>query len=85
MFESEAGAAGTMATLTDCGVGAWKRNLVVTALVGVVLCHVSAVAAATGSFGLVSLLLAIGILSLVFVVVIWVRAKSVKRQAEGRQ
>ncbi|WP_425860428.1 hypothetical protein [Arthrobacter sp. TWP1-1] len=83
LFEPEAVAAYTMATLTERDVAAWKRVLRVTAIVGVVLCCISLVAAVAGNLTLVALALPFGIVALVFVAVILVRFRATKRQAKG--
>ena len=82
LFETEAIAAYTMATLTDRDVAAWKRVLRVALVVGVFLCCISIVAGVVGNVALVALVLPFGIAALVFVAMIWVRFRATKRMAK---
>ncbi|ALV45310.1 hypothetical protein MB46_07180 [Arthrobacter alpinus] len=85
LFESETVAAAPMVgAVTDRNVRSWRRIALVTAVVGGVLCCVSAMAAFAGNLSVVALLLPVAIVSLVFAAVFWVWLRSIRRQVKGR-
>lgn len=76
LFEPESVAVFTMAALSDRNVRAWKRVVLVAALVGIFLGCVGVVGAVVGNLVLVSLLLPVAIIFLILAAVAWVRLRS---------
>jgi hypothetical protein len=77
------GAATSTTTLTDRNVRVWNRVVLVSAVVGVLLCCIGVVATATGNLTLASVVLPLTVIFLAFATLIWVQLRSVKRQAKG--